>query len=48
MIMIFVLSFIILPALRETKKQRFFSSASPARWWIIFAQPKGPTIMLEG
>jgi hypothetical protein len=32
----------------ETKKQRFFSSASPACWWIFFAQPKGPTIMLEG
>jgi hypothetical protein len=21
---------------------------TPARWWFIFAQPKGPTIMLEG
>jgi hypothetical protein len=30
------------------KKAEVFSSASPARWWSIFAQPKGPTIMLEG
>jgi hypothetical protein len=26
----------------ETKKQRFFSSASPARWWFFLLSPKGP------